>query len=466
VAVNADLIYRSADQIVNDLVTALLARIPDAQISVDSVWRIWIELSANVAEGIYLANQLLHNDMFIQTASYPALNRFGDEFGQPLKPGTIASGEVTFSGAGGTYIPIGTQVASPQSTGDTLIFLTTLDATVANPGIPVAPVAADLGTAGNLSGTLEWAVSFVTNAGETVLGNVSNALVMTNSRANLTAIPVGGPGTYARNVYRQKNGGAWQFVAQITDNTTTTYADNIADGSLGGAPPATSTAEAATVSAQAEHTGEQYNVQPGTITVISQFGGSGLTGVNNANLFSGGSDDEDMESYRLRLLDFIRNPKSGSCADLEMWAETVEGVESATAFPSVPQPGHVTVRISGPNSSIPDSTVQDAVLQELLAHDLANITIHVDTFTATVVNVSVTITTQSGLSVSEVRQTVIDAITDYINSIPVAGTVYVAGIYHAIFGLAGVATVVVTAPAADVVTDSTHKATVGTITVS
>ncbi len=62
-------------------------------------------------------------------------------------------------------------------------------------------------------------------------------------RVSLTAIPLGATGTTARKIYRTTVGGATlKLVATIGDNTTTTYTDAIADGSLGANAPSTNTA--------------------------------------------------------------------------------------------------------------------------------------------------------------------------------------------------------------------------------
>ena len=103
------------------------------------------------------------------------------------------------------------------------------------------------GAAGNVDpGMHSWAVTFVTGAGETNLGTNSIPLYVVGgsppvgSIVNLTAIPLGPAGTTSRKIYRTVAGNTGNFllVATIGDNTTTTYADNIADGSLGAAAPA------------------------------------------------------------------------------------------------------------------------------------------------------------------------------------------------------------------------------------
>jgi uncharacterized phage protein gp47/JayE len=406
--------------------------------------------------------------MFIQTANALALIRKGEEVGRPQKAGTIAAGSVRFSGVGGMFIPTGTIVSVDRPTlGDTLDFVTTEDGTIPDPGIPTAPTATDNG-AGTLTGTFEYGVTFQTIDGETELGAISVPLVLAAHKTALTASPIGGPGTTERRIYRRVNGGPWGWLHDLADNVTTVYNDNGAVGA--GVPPSVSTAERVTVTAQSAQVGAVYNVAVGTITDISDAPAN-LDDVTNLVTFTGGTDQEDIEAFRQALLKWVRAPQTGSPSDLEVWAETVDGVESATCFNNVnlagaATPGTAVVRISGPGGSIPDSAVEAAVLAVLEAHDLTNITILVGVNVAHVIDVAITVTLKAGFVLADVSQSVISAISQYILSVPVGGHVYVAGLEAAAFGLPGVATVQVTTPAADVALAATEKATVGTITPS
>jgi hypothetical protein len=321
-----------------------------------------------------------------------------------------------------------------------------------------------------VSGTYIYAITFLTDLGETVIGTPSNGVTLTASHSiNLTAIPTGGPGTVGRKIYRSHDGGtSYALVDDIPDNTTTTYNDNIATPTT--PPPDASTAEIVELESQAEEPGVVYNVGIGTVNVMVNTP-DGISGVINTTAFTGGTDEEDMETYRAGLLEFIRAPRTGSATDLKVWAEEIDGVDSATVFENdnlgTPTNGHSTVRIAGPNGSIPSSDTQTAVLNSLNEKDIANMTIHVATFSPLAVNVTVALTLASGYTLAGVEPSVNQAIQDYINSVGVGGTVYTAGIYDAVFGLAGVNTLTVSAPTAPGTTASaTQKPVPGTITIS
>lgn len=115
---------------------------------------------------------------------------------------------------------------------------------------PSAPTVALAGLgAGNLDTSVDYfyKVTFVTSAGETEAGTASSAVQPTggDGQVAVSAIPVGPTGVTARKLYRTEGGGStYKLLATISDNTTTTYADNVADGSLGANAPSTNTAGA------------------------------------------------------------------------------------------------------------------------------------------------------------------------------------------------------------------------------
>lgn len=462
-------LYRTKDEIIADMIAALVDAIPDAYTGEDGVLSIIFTIESGQLENLYLANQLLLEDMFIQTASYDALLLHGAQYGLQPGVGTQATGTLTFEGADGTYIPIGTEVGYDPGSGlDVVYFLTTTDGTIPSPGNPSAPTAAINATAGNLSGTYEWAVTFVTAAGETLMSPISNPLTISAQQANLTAIPIGGTGVIARNIYRDRNGaGNWRLVGTLNNNTGTTFTDNVSNATHDSnqQAPSVDTAHRVTVNGQAEDPGTEGNVGIGAISELSSAP-TDIVGVTNLTAFTGGTEPEDTEDFRGKLLAFVQNPYTGSPDDLVAWAEAVDGVETATVFENTPSAGSVTVRIAGPDGVVPDSTVISNVQDALDSQDIANITIIVTTFTAVSTNVTVQIVLDPDYTLSDVSQSVTDAIASYINGLDVGGTLYLSGIVDAVFGLPGILDVTVTTPATNQTTASTSKRIPGTITVT
>jgi uncharacterized phage protein gp47/JayE len=465
-------LFKNREQLTQELLDGFQSAIPDVHLGEDSVVRIISEVMATVIESVFLSLQIVNEDMFVDTANINALYRWGEQYGIYRKMGTRSTGTLRFQGTGGTVIPIGTEVAyDPLTGGDFLYFVTTSAGTLPNPGIPGPPTIADGGAAGVLAaGTYEYQVAFLTAAGETEPSADSNVITVAAShKMQLTAIPLGGTGTTGRRIYRQRDATGYHFVADILDNTTTTYLDNIAENLGGASPVPDSTAERITVNGQAEDAGLDYNVATSSITIPTTVP-DGVTDVINTVPFTGGSDPETPEDYRVRVIDAIRNPGTGSPGDLKTWAEEVDGVETATVFTNdnmgTPTPGHVTVRITGPGGTVPGTDVIQAVYDALAVQDLANITIHVGTFTPVVTNVAVTITLQPNFVLADITPSVQTAISNYVNNLQVGETFRVNGVIAVTMPLPGVADVAVTSPATNQATGATSKRTAGTVTVS
>lgn len=104
--------------------------------------------------------------------------------------------------------------------------------------------------------------------------------------------------------------------------------------------------------------GEIGNVPNGAINLVAQ---AGFDSVTDSVLYQPGTEKEDDETYRARILDRKRNPERGGVPmDYKIWAESVEGVVSATPFPRNRGNGTVDILISGPNG-IPDQALIDKV---------------------------------------------------------------------------------------------------------
>ncbi len=109
---------------------------------------------------------------------------------------------------------------------------------------PTAPVAALVSGGGDLSasniGQYKWLVTFINARGETVAGDSTTSTFATvaGDSALLTNIPIGDPGTLARNIYRTSVAGlTYKFAFVINNNTDTTGVDTVADSALQAGPP-------------------------------------------------------------------------------------------------------------------------------------------------------------------------------------------------------------------------------------
>lgn len=102
---------------------------------------------------------------------------------------------------------------------------------------PAAPTVA-VGSSPGLTGDYRYKITFVDTDGETLSSSASALVQPANQSVDLSNIPIGEDGTTARKIYRTAAGGAvYKLVTTISDNTTTTYNDTVADGSLGAEEP-------------------------------------------------------------------------------------------------------------------------------------------------------------------------------------------------------------------------------------
>jgi hypothetical protein len=124
----------------------------------------------------------------------------------------------------------------------------TIDKVLAAPG---APTVANGGVGTNLltAGAYKWKITFVTADGETEGGTASATKTVdpvNELPPDLSAIPTdatAGVTVTARKIYRTVAGGTvYKYVATLSDNSTTTYTDNIPDASLGATAPTTNSA--------------------------------------------------------------------------------------------------------------------------------------------------------------------------------------------------------------------------------
>ena len=106
--------------------------------------------------------------------------------------------------------------------------------------IPAPTVAATV--AGSVdAGSHSWAITYVINGTETNLGVVSSTLTLgAATDVQLTNIGLGPSGTTDRKIYRTEANSStpYKLVTTISDNTTTSFLDNVADSGLGANSPA------------------------------------------------------------------------------------------------------------------------------------------------------------------------------------------------------------------------------------
>lgn len=102
---------------------------------------------------------------------------------------------------------------------------------------PTAPSGVDAAVAGNPNGAYKYKVSYyTTNAAvttETDVSSASGTVTVTNSQITVTIPTSSDARVKGRRIYRTLAGGSvYYFLANVSNNTATTYTDNIADSTI------------------------------------------------------------------------------------------------------------------------------------------------------------------------------------------------------------------------------------------
>lgn len=179
----------------------------------------------------------------------------GDGFGGFTNPTATLTANPTINGNtlinGTTILSGATTVVGPTSiTGNTTVngngtFTSDLFQVIKLPD-PTGAIDLHLSSAPGVipNGTYTYAYTDVTANGESLLSPASNPIAIIDNTINgqlvlLQIVISPNPAVIARNIYRSFNGGAYQYVYTIADNTTTSDQDNSATAS--GAPPTKNT---------------------------------------------------------------------------------------------------------------------------------------------------------------------------------------------------------------------------------
>jgi len=107
----------------------------------------------------------------------------------------------------------------------------------------------------------------------------------------------------------------------------------------------------------AENIGSIYNIPANSITQIP-ISIPGITSVTNPIPTKGGTDTEEDDDYRVRILQRLAHPpSSGNKDDYIRWAGEVTGVKGSKPIPLANGPGTVKVIVYGDNNQPLDSTI-------------------------------------------------------------------------------------------------------------
>src|SRR3954465_5922280 len=115
----------SREEIYANLIADMQSLVSDVYTGDDGNLMLLFQVLSGAHEAIYLALQIANEDMFVITANPSALDRHGVDKGVQRKVGTRAVGNLRIEGAGGEFIPLGSEAAFDPNNGDELLYFRT-----------------------------------------------------------------------------------------------------------------------------------------------------------------------------------------------------------------------------------------------------------------------------------------------------------------------------------------------------
>ena len=164
---------------------------------------------------------------------------------------------------------------------------------------------------------------------------------------------------------------------------------------------------------------------------VSQL--DGVTSVTNPEPITGGTDQEDDESLRARLveIDQTRNISYvGSVADYRRWALEVPGVGGVTVIPASDDSGLVTVVITDGNGDPANETLCTAVYNHIMSPDdqyarltAPNARLSVVGPTVIPLSITATVELEDGYVLDTVKAAFISAVQEYLGTARMDGEI-------------------------------------------
>jgi uncharacterized phage protein gp47/JayE len=157
--------------------------------------------------------------------------------------------------------------------------------------------------------------------------------------------------------------------------------------------------------------------------------------VNNDTAAAGGEDAEDDDTFRNRVRNFWRTARRGILAAIEFGATTVPGVVSASAVEAIELiglvnlPARVVNLYIADSSGVASSVLADQVRVALDEYRAAGIAVVVSTSLPTIVTIQLSLEFRANVDTVTLADAIRAAIVEFVNSLPVNGTLYVSQLY-------------------------------------
>ena len=217
--------------------------------------------------------------------------------------------------------------------------------------------------------------------------------------------------------------------------------------------------------AEAVEGGTSGNTGASTITLLTACPVA-VTGVTNPEAFVGGSDQEDDEALRQRILDsYARLPNGANAVWYEETALSHSGVMAASVVGRARGIGTVDVYIAG-EDGLPSEELLEEVRADLQQRREIAVDVEVKTPTEKAVDLTAQLQVEAGAVFREVKERAEAAIATYFSGKRLGKSVLVAQLANLLYQVEGVKNYRLLSPEADIQADATVLPTLGTLTVT
>lgn len=194
-------------------------------------------------------------------------------------------------------------------------------------------------------------------------------------------------------------------------------------------------------------TGAAGNVIAGTVIFkLSQL--SGVTAVTNQEAITGGTEEEDDDSLRARIVSLDQSQSVsyvGSVADYKRWSLEVPGVGGVTVIPAQDDSGLVTLVITDSNGDPANEEICQNVYDYIMSPadpelrlTAPNVKLNVIPPTITELSISATVEVGTGSSLEAIKTAFIEAVQAYLDTARSDGEVRYTQIGKILAGVPGV----------------------------
>jgi hypothetical protein len=154
--------------------------------------------------------------------------------------------------------------------------------------------------------------------------------------------------------------------------------------------------------------------------------------VTNDARTAGSEDAEDDDTFRERIRDFWRTARRGVIGAIEFGAQTVPGVTSARAVEALAfngLPARVVNLYIADSSGVASDALADEVRVALEDYRAAGIAVIIFTSSPLLVDLDLALAFVAGVDTKTLTDQVRAAVVEFVNTLPVNGTLYVAQVY-------------------------------------